>query len=65
MSGFPTVLLPFRHVPVTEANRLAADILMPWHLLKDDEISGLSVTELAEKYQVSKAAMGIRLGVPA
>lgn len=49
----------------TEANRLAADILMPWHLLAEDEVGSLSVAELARKYQVSKVAMGIRLGVPA
>lgn len=49
----------------TEANRLAADILMPWNLLADDEISGLSVGDLARKYGVSKASMAIRLGIPA
>jgi len=47
-----------------EANSLAADILMPWHLLADDEISGISIAHLADKYQVSAAAMAIRLNIP-
>lgn len=48
----------------SEANRLAADILMPWHLMAEDEISGKSLQELAEKYDVSTAAMAIRLQIP-
>jgi len=49
-----------------QANRKAADILMPWHLIKryqDDGYDG--VEELARKFQVSFDAMSIRiLGVP-
>lgn len=49
-----------------EANRLAADLVMPAHLI-DEEISNRPVTEemidrLARRFQVSKAAMEIRLG---
>ena len=48
-----------------QANAFAADILMPWHLL-DPEIKGGvdTIEELAMKFQVSKSAMAIRLGVP-
>lgn len=49
----------------TEANKLATDILMPWHLLKRPEYEKLSVFDLAKKFWVSEAAMSIRLGVPA
>ena len=49
----------------TEANRLAADILMPWHLinsfLKKDVTD---IRELAKEFEVSNSAMSIRLGVP-
>lgn len=49
-----------------EANQLAADILMPWHLLRPLIDGGLrDVDRLAEKFEVSKSAMSIRLGVPA
>lgn len=48
-----------------EANQLAADILMPWHLLNSKEYEGLSVSELASVFEVSPASMGIRLKVPA
>lgn len=48
-----------------EANRLAADILMPWHLLNPLIDSGIDdVKELAERFKVSASAMSIRLGVP-
>jgi len=47
------------------ANRLAADILMPWHLLNVYLQNGInSVEELAEIFDVSKSTMSIRLGVP-
>lgn len=48
-----------------EANKLAADILMPWHLL-NQRISPevRSVEEMAEIFNVSKSSMSIRLGVP-
>lgn len=49
-----------------EANRLAADILMPWHLLNQRIDAGItSVPELASIFRVSPSAMAIRLGVPA
>ncbi|WP_132462947.1 ImmA/IrrE family metallo-endopeptidase [Rhodovulum marinum] len=48
-----------------EANRMAADILMPWHLLNREIDAGdTSVESLAHKFQVSPSAMSIRLGVP-
>lgn len=49
-----------------EANRLAADILMPWHLLNPIINAGeTDVGQLARAFQVSENAMSIRLGVPA
>lgn len=48
-----------------EANKMAADILMPWHLIRREQANGLSsVEDLARKFKVSKSAMSIRLGVP-
>lgn len=49
-----------------EANRLAAEILMPWHLLRREMQAGEKRTpaELADKFGVSEAAMHIRLGLP-
>lgn len=48
-----------------EANRLAADILMPWHLIRRAAASGLETPEqLAKAFEVSEAAMRIRLGLP-
>lgn len=48
-----------------QANRYAADILMPWTLINQAMDSGLkSVADLAAHFQVSKSAMSIRLGVP-
>ena len=48
-----------------QANKLAADILMPWHLLNPEmEERGYAIAELADKFQVSKSAMSIRLGIP-
>lgn len=50
----------------TQANRLAAEILMPWrlisHLVRQNPHS--SVEFLAQELKVSKSAMAIRLGVP-
>jgi Zn-dependent peptidase ImmA (M78 family) len=47
------------------ANSLAADILMPWHLLRKEIEGGCkSIEELAIKFEVSQAAMAIRLGSP-
>ena len=51
----------------TEANRLAADILIPWHLLKKAIEKGtppITIPALAETFRVSKSAMSVRLGVP-
>ena len=49
-----------------QANYLAADILMPWHLLNRHIDRGItSVPELASIFRVSPSAMSIRLGVPA
>ena len=48
-----------------QANSLAADILMPWHLLNPIIASGItSVSELAHRFQVSESAMSIRIGAP-
>ena len=48
-----------------EANRFAADILMPWHLLtqeigRDHD----TIPKLADIFHVSNSAMSIRIGVP-
>jgi hypothetical protein len=49
----------------TQANNLAAEILMPWHLLNEAMKQGFNtVPLLAEAFNVSKSAMSIRLGVP-
>lgn len=49
-----------------EANRLAADILMPWHLVRVATEHGTRDPEtLSDAFQVSEAAMSIRLGLPA
>jgi hypothetical protein len=48
-----------------EANKLAADILMPYVLIQSLVNSGVNtVPALAEKLQVSPTAMKIRLGIP-
>ncbi len=43
-----------------QANALAADLLMPWHLLMP-EIGQGSVKDLATKFEVSEQAMEIRI----
>mgnify|MGYP001304289610 CR=1 FL=1 len=49
----------------TEANRLAADLLMPWGLINQAMSIGYNtVQELANALNVSPSAMSIRLGVP-
>jgi hypothetical protein len=49
----------------TAANRLAADILMPFPLIQNLISAGVrDVESLAERFQVSQAAMKIRLGIP-
>lgn len=48
----------------TEANQMAADILMPWHLLSNDVTNFEGddiVADLAKKYEVSAQSMSIRL----
>lgn len=48
-----------------EANRLAADILMPWNLIRQEMDRGNNtVPSLAKAFNVSESAMSIRLGVP-
>lgn len=48
-----------------EANALAADILMPWPLIRRLMNEGVnSSTDLAMALEVSPAAMSIRLGLP-
>ena len=48
-----------------EANRKAADILMPWHLVDQAILDGLdTVDDLAAAFEVSRSAMSIRLEVP-
>ncbi|MEJ7928036.1 ImmA/IrrE family metallo-endopeptidase [Sphingobium sp. AN641] len=48
-----------------QANRMAADILMPWHLIREATDSGLNTVEaLARHFDVSKSTMSIQLGVP-
>ena len=43
-----------------EANRLAAEILMPWHLI--NRYTGKAADELARIFEVSAEAMRIRIG---
>ena len=46
----------------SEANKLAADILMPMRLLRDEYDKGLkTIEQLADRFEVSKSAMSIRL----
>ncbi len=48
-----------------EANKFAADILMPWHLINRVMQKPFeNIKELAERFQVSQSAMSIRLGIP-
>lgn len=49
----------------SQANQFAADILMPFHLINKLMEEGYNTVEtLAQKLEVSKIAMGIRLGHP-
>lgn len=48
-----------------EANKLAADILMPWHLLTPLlSAEPRTTSDLAQEFVVSEVAMSIRLGLP-
>ncbi|MFD0388681.1 ImmA/IrrE family metallo-endopeptidase [Tistrella bauzanensis] len=49
----------------SEANRMAAEILMPWHLIDQAIDQGITApADLASLFQVSETAMRIRLGLP-
>lgn len=49
----------------SEANKLAADILMPWHLINQALNEPFkTIKDLAERFKVSPSAMSIRLGIP-
>lgn len=52
----------FSSVIEREANELAAEILMPAHLLISDEFKHLSIPEQAARFWVSEVSMDIRLG---
>lgn len=48
-----------------EANKLAAEILMPWSLIRSlTEAGKKTPSELANSLEVSEAAVSIRLGLP-
>jgi hypothetical protein len=48
-----------------EANKLAANILMPYPLIHDLQKQGIrDIDELARRFEVSTIAMKIRLGIP-
>lgn len=48
-----------------EANRYAANLLMPWGLINAEIAKGNNtVAGLAQSFNVSKSSMSIRLGVP-
>ncbi|WP_225768501.1 ImmA/IrrE family metallo-endopeptidase [Inquilinus sp. Marseille-Q2685] len=47
-----------------QANRMAADILMPWKLINQVPPPEWSVKDLARRMGVSPSSMAIRLGVP-
>lgn len=49
----------------TEANTFAAELLMPFHLLSRESSPDKSIKDMAAIFEVSEAAMGIRLGEPA
>lgn len=49
----------------TQANALAANILMPWHLIDIELNKGVAdIVSLAKIFNVSKSSMSIRMGVP-
>ena len=49
-----------------QANAFAADLLMPWHLIRAQQEKGINgIEELADIFEVSRDAMSIRLlGLP-
>ena len=46
----------------TEANKFAANLLMPWSLIEDMQRNGLDSRQIADQLRVSEQAMAIRLG---
>ncbi len=55
----------FSSLVETRANKLAADILMPVHLVDAEIAQGANTVEkLAGIFRVSNSAMSIRLGIP-
>ena len=49
----------------SQANKFAADLLMPWNLVNEQVSSGVdNIGDLARIFKVSKSAMSIRIGVP-
>ena len=51
------------NIKEVEANRMAADILMPWSLLSNYTADN-TLEQLANIFRVSRSAMSIRLGIP-
>ena len=48
-----------------EANRFAANLLMPTELIEKAEVAGVdTIPDLARIFQVSRSTMAVRLGVP-
>lgn len=48
----------------TEANKFAANVIMPWNLIEEMQQEGLSRSEMARRLRVSEQALAIRLGEP-
>lgn len=48
----------------TQANKFAADLLMPFHLIDECREEGLDRARMARRLKVSEHAMAIRLGEP-
>lgn len=46
----------------TEANKFAANLLMPWHLIEEMQTDGLTRSQIAKRLGVSEHAVAIRLG---
>lgn len=48
-----------------QANQFAADLLMPWPLVRQLQAQGVvALPDLARRLQVSRQALAIRLGIP-
>jgi Zn-dependent peptidase ImmA (M78 family) len=48
----------------TQANKFAADLLMPYRLIQELQKEGLGTQSLARRLKVSEHALAIRLGLP-